>query len=79
VPVVKESTRKPSPEESRRDRVAINVFQALVTSMSPWTDPAELYGRAGTHGALLAKYAFDYADFFLAEREKRQPSMEDCI
>lgn len=73
---------KPSPDESRRDRVAINCFQGLIAGMSPFTDPAELYGRTGTHGALLAKYAFDYADYFLAEREKRQPkpdTVEGCI
>jgi hypothetical protein len=53
---------KPSPAESRRDRVAINVFQALVTRFAA-SDP--------TRAKLLAKDAFDYADAFLAEREKR--------
>lgn len=54
---------KPSPAESRRDRVAINVFQALVTRFAT---------ADRTRAQALAAQAFDYADAFLAEREKRE-------
>ncbi len=53
---------KPSQAESRRDRVAINVFQALITRFAT---------ADTTRAPVLAQQAFDYADAFLAERAKR--------
>lgn len=67
--------KKPSPGESRRDRVAINVYQALI-SCGITHDPKAPCGRDGTWAEVYSRRAYDFADAFLAERDLRSGADE---